>query len=75
MFPDHVLATPHEGSSRSWRMRDMVLAHRDICLIKEGWLEEFPTEIKQFGRVLTKVGLPQQYGRFTLCRYTQERSS
>ena len=75
MFPDRVLATPHEGAVRSWRMRDMVLAQREICLIKEGWLEEFPTEIKQFGRVLTKVSLPQQYGRFTLCRYTQEPSS
>jgi hypothetical protein len=76
MFPDRVLATPHEGwSVRSWRMRDMVLAQRDICLIQEGWLEEFPNEIKQFGHVLTKVGLPQQYGRFTLCRYTQVPSS
>jgi hypothetical protein len=54
MFPDHVLATPHEGSVRSWRMQDMVLAQRDICLIKEGWIEEFPTEIKQFDHVLKR---------------------
>jgi hypothetical protein len=47
MFPDRILATPHEGwSVRSWRMRDIVLAQREICLIKEGWLEEFPNEIK-----------------------------
>jgi hypothetical protein len=72
MFPDRVVATPHEGSIRSWRMRDMVLAQREICLIKDGWLDGFPTEIKQFGRVLTKVSLPQRYGRFTLCRYFQE---
>jgi hypothetical protein len=77
MFPDRVLATPREGllSTRSARMREMVLAQRDICLIKDGWLEEFPSEIRQFNRVLTKVGLPQQYGRFTLCRYTQVPSS
>jgi len=53
----------------------MVLKQQDICLIKEGWLEEFPNEINQFGRVLKKVGLPQQYGRFTLYRYTQVSSS
>ncbi len=76
MFPDRVLATPHEGwSARSWCMRDMVLAQQEICLIKEGWLEEFPSKITQFGRILTKVSLPQQYGRFTLCRYTQTPSS
>jgi hypothetical protein len=71
MFPHRVLATPREGllSTRSRRMREMVLAQRDICLVKEGWLEEFPDEIRQFGHVLTKVGLPQQYGSFTLCRY------
>jgi hypothetical protein len=37
MFPDRVLATPREGllSTRSARMRDMVLAQRDICLITQ----------------------------------------
>jgi hypothetical protein len=77
VFPNCVLATPHDGlrSVRSWHMRDMVLAQRDICLIKEGWLEEFPNEIKQFGHVLTRVGSPEQYARFTLCRYTQVPSS
>jgi hypothetical protein len=75
MFPDHVLATPHEGAVRSWRMRDMVLAQRDICLIKEGWLEEFPNEMNQFGHLLTKMGVPERYGKFTVCRYTQLPSS
>jgi hypothetical protein len=76
LFPDRVLATPREGllSTRSRRMRDMVLAQRDICLVQEGWLEEFPDDIRQFGHVLTKVGLPQQYGRFTLCRYMHTES-
>jgi predicted membrane channel-forming protein YqfA (hemolysin III family) len=39
MFPDRFLATPHEGSYvRSARMRDAVLAQKEICLIKkEGW--------------------------------------
>jgi hypothetical protein len=71
MFPNRVVATPREGlwGTRSRRMRDMVLAQRDICLIKEGWLEEDPDKITQFGHVLTKIGLAQQYGRFTLCRY------
>jgi hypothetical protein len=76
MFPDRFLATPHEGwQVRSWRMRDMVLAQRDICLIKEGWLEEFPDEMKQFGHLLTKMGIPEQYGKFTVCRYIQLPSS
>jgi hypothetical protein len=39
MFPDRFLATPHDDSSvRSTRMRDAVLAQKEICLIKkEGW--------------------------------------
>jgi hypothetical protein len=78
MFPDRVVATPHggwRGAVRSWRMRDMVLQQQDICLIKDEWLEEFPSEISLFGRVLTRAGSPQRYGRFTVCRYTQVPSS
>jgi hypothetical protein len=72
MFPGRFLGTPHERSYvRSSRVRDMVLAQQEICLIKEDWLEEFPNEIKQFGRVLKKTSSPQQYGRFTICRYVQ----
>jgi hypothetical protein len=71
MFPNRALATPREGllSTRSWRTQEMMLAQSELCLIKEGWLTEFRYEIWPFGHVLTKAGLPQQYGRFTLCCY------
>ena len=73
MFPDRFLATPHEGSAvRSLRIRDAVLAQKEICLIKEGWLEEFPEEIIQFGVLLKKIGSPQRQGGFTVCRYTRK---
>jgi hypothetical protein len=56
-------------------MRDRVIAQSEICLIKDGWLHDFPEELRQFGFKLKKSGLPQQYGRFTICRYAKESLS
>lgn len=68
--PNLIIATPHEGNeAKNRKFIEKVFKQPKIYLVKELWLEEFPTEITQFGRKLQKVGSEISIANLTLCEY------
>lgn len=59
------------GRVRCERCVDEVFAAPQIYLVKDKWLESFPSEIQQFGRCLVPVGDAISQGGYTLMPYRQ----
>jgi hypothetical protein len=54
--PDDIAATPHEGNfNRNKDEVDRTLARDTIYLVKNGWFEEYPDSIEQFGIRLHRI--------------------
>jgi hypothetical protein len=62
--------TPHEKSAiRCSRCIPRVLAAPTIYLVKEQWLDSFPSHIDQFGVTLKKLGEERKIGGYTIAPY------
>ncbi len=69
--PEQITASPAEGFEVKRRnMIAYVFFKNSIYLVKDLWLDEFPEQITQYGRVLKKTGQPVQMAGMTLCEYT-----
>ena len=62
--------TPHEKSAiRCSRCIPRALAAPTIYLVKEQWLDSFPSHIDQFGVSLKKLGEERKIGGYTIAPY------
>lgn len=71
--PDQIVATPYHGSGsvRRWDVAENVFKQDKIYIIRDGWLEEFPDSIEQFGHLLIKKGESFRMGNSFVCEYVE----
>lgn len=69
--PDLIKATPHDTtwSVRNYAFVDEVFKQENIYVIRDGWLQNFPDTLIEFGRVLLKEGDEFRIGDCDVCRY------
>ena len=68
--PDSVLATPREGDvNRRNEITNAVFYFDNLYLVKDNWLDEFPSQIIQYGYKLKKTGEPFELVNSTFCKY------
>jgi hypothetical protein len=69
--PDKIKSTPHDSTwtVRNYSIVDSVFKQKNIYLIKDMWLNEFPDSITQFGRHLLKDGKEFKLAESYLCKY------
>jgi len=68
--PSSIKATPNDQSSvRNQKLVDMVFENKNIYIIKDMWLNEFPDTLSQFGYVLVKRGNQFRLGGCDVCKY------
>ncbi|MCJ8289523.1 MAG: hypothetical protein HRT58_07640 [Crocinitomicaceae bacterium] len=69
--PDQIIATPYAGSAsvRKLDVAESVFHQDNIYVIRDGWIEEFPDTLEQFGHVLIKSGNSFNMGNCFVCRY------
>lgn len=71
--PDKIAATAFEGGNiRNIAMTGEVLNKPSIYIFPEGWVENFPDTIHQFGLNLIKKGKPFFIAGETTCRYVRQ---
>jgi len=70
--PDHIVATANDRSTvRNKEFVRAIFLHKNIYVIRDGWLTTFPDTLTQFGRVLIKDGDEFRMGHCDVCRYKQ----
>ena len=68
--PDLVIATPHDNAVyRNIKLAEAVFENDKIFLIRDMWLDTFPTRVRQFGRILIKDGAPFKLADSEMCKY------
>jgi hypothetical protein len=68
--PDKIIATPDDRSSVRNRLMAYEVMKRDtIYIIRDGWMENFPDSLSQFGTALYKNGEEFRMGDCFVCRY------
>lgn len=68
--PENIKATPHDKCEvRNINLVDSVFAQPRIFLIKDMWLDTFPDNISQFGRLLERKGEEFRIGDCNVCEY------
>lgn len=68
--PDQIVATPDDHSSvRNREMAARVMQCDTIYIIRDGWFENFPDSLNQFGTALYKNGDEFRMGDCYVCRY------
>jgi hypothetical protein len=69
--PEMIKATPHDKSwaVRNYEMVDDVFKQKNIYVIKDMWLDNFPDTLIQFGHVLVKDGIEFNLGNCCLSKY------
>ena len=69
--PNTIKATPHDKSwaVRNYEMVDDVFKQKNIYVIKDMWLDNFPDTLIQFGHVLVKDGIEFNLGNCCLTKY------
>ena len=68
--PDHIVATPHQGDNpRNKKLIPEVFSQDSIIVIRDGWLEEFPEYLNQFGYRLKRAGEEQFIDGCYTCKY------
>lgn len=72
--PDQIIATPFAGSAsvRKLDVAENVFHQDNIYIIRDGWIEEFPDTLEQFGHVLIKSGDSFNMGNCMVCRYSEK---
>lgn len=69
--PAHVVATSYNNYwERKPELGNAVMQKKNIYLVKDNWLNDFPTGIMQFGYMLKKTGSPFETHGLTFCKYT-----
>jgi hypothetical protein len=71
--PRAVLPPVRRPSGRCFRCVDRVLDSPKIYLVKNNWLDEFPTETEQFGECLVKIGEAFNVAGYMLAPYQVQR--
>lgn len=71
--PDQIVATPYHESASVRRMdiAENVFKQDKIYIIRDGWLEEFPDSLEQFGHQLIKKGDSFRMGNSFVCEYVE----
>lgn len=70
--PAHIKASAHDdGYVRKPELGRALMMKKNIFVIKDNWLGEFPEALIQFGSFIRKTGRPFQTHGLTLCRYTR----
>lgn len=68
--PAQIAATPHNGSDvRNIDLVPPVFDGRDIYVIKDMWLDNFPDTLSQFGHILVREGEPFTIAGCTVNQY------
>lgn len=67
--PDSIIATPNEQSCRNYKITEEVFKQKNIYVIKDMWLAEFPDTLKQFGHALIRDGKQFNIGDCNVCKY------
>jgi len=68
--PETIKATPHDKAGiRSQELVDRVFEQKNLYVIKNLWMDDFPDTLEQFGYILVKDGTPFHLGAGDLCKY------
>ena len=68
--PENIKATQYDFSPvRNQGLADEVLLKKEIYVIGDGWLTEFPDSLCQFQRLLLRAGQPFVMGNSNVCLY------
>jgi hypothetical protein len=71
--PNMIVATPNDKSIiKNYKFVVQVFKQKNIYIIKDMWLNEFPDTIQQFGHILVKNGKQFNLGGCTVCKYNNE---
>ncbi len=68
--PDNIIATPHDKSQyRNTWMTEKVFTQKNIYIIRDMWMKDFPDTLIQFDKRLIRSGEPFSIGDSQTCRY------
>ncbi|MBK7469117.1 MAG: hypothetical protein IPJ43_21340 [Saprospiraceae bacterium] len=68
--PELIVVSPHDQlGSRNQAIVDKLFTRKNIYVIKDMWLEEFPDTLYQYGHTLVKVGDQFKLAGSDLCKY------
>lgn len=70
--PEKIKATTHDQCYiRNQKLIDMVFERKNLYVIKDMWMKEFPDTLEQFGYVLLKDGNQFRLGGCDVCKYNK----
>lgn len=70
--PEMIKAVTHDQCyMRNPKLVDMVFERKNLYVIKDMWMEEFPDTLQQYGYILVKEGNQFNLGNCDVCKYNK----